>query len=90
MKILSTNHRAATLPCTVTVFFHEIDTYLKIFRSLKSQTMSMSFDLPQSALEQLKGFIMLCRTKPEIIHKEELSFFRDSLARSSQFFLKAG
>ncbi len=52
--------------------------------------MSMSFDLPQSALEQLKGFIMLCRTKPEIIHKEELSFFRDSLARSSQFFLKAG
>jgi hypothetical protein len=48
--------------------------------------MSMSFDLPQSALEQLKGFIMLCRTKPEIIHKEELSFFRDSLAKTCQYF----
>ena len=42
--------------------------------------MSMSFDLPQSALEQLKGFIMLCRTKPEILHKEELAFFREYLS----------
>ena len=42
--------------------------------------MSMSFELPQSALDQLKGFIMLCRTKPEILHKEELSFFREYLA----------
>jgi Hsp70-interacting protein N N-terminal domain len=41
--------------------------------------MSMSFDLPQSALEQLKGFIMLCRTKPEILHKDELAFFREYL-----------
>jgi hypothetical protein len=42
-------------------------------------TMSMSFELPQSALEQLKGFIMLCRTKPEILNKEELTFFREYL-----------
>jgi hypothetical protein len=41
--------------------------------------MSMSFELPQSALEQLKGFIMLCRTKPEILHKQELAFFREYL-----------
>ena len=37
----------------------------------------MSFDLPNSAIEQLKGFILLCRTKPEILHKPELKFFRD-------------
>ena len=41
--------------------------------------MSMSFDLPSSAVEQLKGFILLCRTKPEILHKPELKFFRDFL-----------
>jgi suppressor of tumorigenicity protein 13 len=41
--------------------------------------MSMSFDLPNSAIEQLKGFILLCRTKPEILHKPELKFFRDFL-----------
>lgn len=39
----------------------------------------MSFDLPKSAIEQLKGFILLCRTKPEIIHKPELAFFREFL-----------
>ena len=39
----------------------------------------MSFDLPNSAVEQLKGFILLCRTKPEILHKPELKFFRDFL-----------
>jgi len=37
----------------------------------------MSFDLPNSAVEQLKGFILLCRTKPEILHKPEFKFFRD-------------
>jgi len=39
----------------------------------------MSFDLPTSAIEQLKGFVLLCRTKPEIIHKPELKFFLDFL-----------
>merc|ERR1719339_805665 len=31
----------------------------------------MSFDLPTSAIEQLKGFVLLCRTKPEVNHKQE-------------------
>ena len=41
--------------------------------------MSMSFDLPKSAIEQLKGFVLLCQTKPEIVHKPELKFFLDYL-----------
>lgn len=40
---------------------------------------SMSFTLPKSALDQLKGFISLCKSKPEIIHNEELTFFREYL-----------
>ena len=40
---------------------------------------SMSFSLPKSAVDQLKGFISLCKSKPEIIHNEELQFFRDYL-----------
>ena len=39
----------------------------------------MSFTLPKSALDQLKGFISLCKSKPEIIHNEELTFFREYL-----------
>jgi len=40
---------------------------------------SMSFTLPKSAVDQLKGFISLCKSKPEIIHNEELAFFKDYL-----------
>jgi len=40
---------------------------------------SMSFSLPKSALDQLKGFISLCKSKPEMIHNEELTFFREYL-----------
>ena len=40
---------------------------------------SMSFSLPKSAVDQLKGFISLCKSKPEMIHNEELTFFRDYL-----------
>ena len=40
---------------------------------------SMSFSLPKAAVDQLKGFITLCRSKPEVIHNEELSFFKDYL-----------
>ena len=40
---------------------------------------SMSFQLPKSAVDQLKGFISLCKSKPEIIHNEELTFFREYL-----------
>ena len=39
----------------------------------------MSFQLPKSAVDQLKGFISLCKSKPEIIHNEELTFFREYL-----------
>ena len=46
----------------------------------ENQTMaSMSFSMPKSAVDQLKGFISLCKSKPEIIHNEELQFFRDYL-----------
>ena len=40
---------------------------------------SMSFKMPKSAVDQLKGFISLCKSKPEMIHNEELTFFRDYL-----------
>ena len=40
---------------------------------------SMSFSLPKSAVDQLKGFISLMKSKPEMIHNEELTFFRDYL-----------
>ena len=40
---------------------------------------SMSFSLPKAALDQLKGFITLCKSKPEVLHNEELSFFSDYL-----------
>ena len=40
---------------------------------------SMSFTLPKSAVDQLKGFISLCKSKPEIIHNEELAFFKEYL-----------
>ena len=40
---------------------------------------SMSFSLPKSAVDQLKGFISLCKSKPEMIHNEELTFFREYL-----------
>ena len=40
---------------------------------------SMSFSLPKAALDQLKGFITLCRSKPEVLHNEELTFFSDYL-----------
>ena len=46
---------------------------------LVSDIMSMSFDLPSSAIEQLKGFIHLCRAKPDLLHKPELAFFKDYL-----------
>lgn len=39
----------------------------------------MSFTLPKSAVDQLKGFISLMKSKPEIIHNEELTFFREYL-----------
>ena len=39
----------------------------------------MSFSLPKSAVDQLKGFISLCKSKPEMIHNEELTFFREYL-----------
>ena len=39
----------------------------------------MSFDLPKSAIDQLKGFIALCRTKPEMLHHQDLQFFKDYL-----------
>jgi len=39
----------------------------------------MSFSLPKGALDQLKGFITLCRTDPGVIHKPELAFFKDYL-----------
>ena len=35
--------------------------------------------MPKSAVDQLKGFISLCKSRPEIIHNEELAFFRDYL-----------
>jgi len=41
--------------------------------------MSMSFDVPQAAIDQLQGFVLLLKTKPEILHKPELKFFRDFL-----------
>ena len=40
---------------------------------------SMSFSLPKSAVDQLKGFISLCKSKPEMIHNEELTFFKEYL-----------
>ena len=39
----------------------------------------MSFTMPKAAVDQLKGFISLCKSKPEIIHNEELAFFREYL-----------
>lgn len=41
--------------------------------------MSFSASLPKAALDQLKGFISLCKTKPEILHNPDLAFFRDYL-----------
>ena len=41
--------------------------------------MSMSFDLPKAAIDQLQGFITLLKAKPEILHKPELKFFLDYL-----------
>jgi len=41
--------------------------------------MSFSASLPKAALDQLKGFITLCRAKPEVLHNPELSFFHDYL-----------
>jgi len=40
---------------------------------------SMSFSLPKAALDQLKGFITLCRSKPEVLHNPELTFFSEYL-----------
>ena len=39
----------------------------------------MSFSLPKAALDQLKGFITLCRSKPEVLHNPELTFFSEYL-----------
>lgn len=39
----------------------------------------MSFSLPKAALDQLKGFITLCRANPAVLHKPELTFFTDYL-----------
>jgi len=41
--------------------------------------MSMSFELPKSAIDQFKGFITLCKTKPDILHHKDLEFFREYL-----------
>ena len=41
--------------------------------------MSTTFTLPKSAVDQLKGFISLCKSKPEVIHNEELLFFKEYL-----------
>jgi len=39
----------------------------------------MSFSLPKAALDQLKGFITLCRANPNVLHKPDLAFFKDYL-----------
>jgi len=39
----------------------------------------MSFSLPKAALDQLKGFITLCRANPAVLHNPELAFFTDYL-----------
>lgn len=41
--------------------------------------MSFSASLPKAALDQLKGFITLCKAKPEVLHNSELAFFTDYL-----------
>jgi len=41
--------------------------------------MSFSASLPKAALDQLKGFITLCKAKPEVLHNPDLSFFSDYL-----------
>ena len=38
-----------------------------------------SCTLPKSAVDQLKGFISLCKANPSVIHNEELAFFKDYL-----------
>ena len=47
--------------------------------TVNNKMASMSFSMPKSAVDQLKGFISLCKSRPEIIHNEELAFFRDYL-----------
>ena len=39
----------------------------------------MAFQMPEAAIQQLKGFIQLCKAQPQIIHKPELKFFKDYL-----------
>ena len=38
-----------------------------------------SCTLPKSAVDQLRGFISLCKANPSIIHNDELAFFKDYL-----------
>jgi suppressor of tumorigenicity protein 13 len=41
--------------------------------------MSFSASLPKAAIDQLKGFITLCKAKPEVLHNPDLAFFHDYL-----------
>ena len=38
--------------------------------------MSFSASLPKAALDQLKGFITLCKAKPEVFNNSPFSVFR--------------
>ena len=48
------------------------------FQKFKFTSMA-SCTLPKSAVDQLRGFISLCKANPSIIHNEELAFFKDYL-----------
>lgn len=41
--------------------------------------MSFSASLPKAAIDQLKGFITLCKAKPEVLHNPDLAFFHEYL-----------
>lgn len=42
---------------------------------------NMATPLPQSRVNQLKGFVQLCRADPAVLEQPELSFFKEWLER---------
>ena len=46
--------------------------------------MALTFSLTQMFLDQLKEFILLCQTSPEVLQRDELAFFLDFCSSWSQ------
>ena len=46
--------------------------------------MALTFSLTQMFLDQLKEFILLCQTSPEVLQRDELTFFLDFCSSWSQ------